>query len=101
MDACMTLRILTPEGAAAERGCDSVVFLLPDGADGRGGGFAGIMRNHAPAVMALAEGPLRASLDGKPVLEAVVSGGFASVRDNVVTVLTESVIFSHNGAESG
>ena len=91
MDGPMTLRVLTPNGAAAETACDSVVLLLRDGADGRGGDYVGIQRDHAPAALALADGPVRASLDGTDVLRLRVGGGFASVRDNVVTVLTDRV----------
>ena len=82
--APMTLRLLTPAGLAAEAGCDSVVLTLADG------GLAGVMRDHAPAVMALGAGPVRASLGGKPVLKSETKGGFASVKDNVVTVVTDS-----------
>ena len=91
MDGPMTLRVQTPNGAAAETACDSVVLLLRDGADGKGGGFLGVQRDHAPAALALADGPVRASLGGKDVLRLRVGGGFAAVRDNVVTVLTDRV----------
>lgn len=89
--AHMTLRLVTPEGTAAETACDSVVLTMPDGADGRGGGLVGIERGHAPAVLALGDGALRASLGGEKVFEAVVSDGFASVKDNTITVITDRV----------
>ncbi len=90
MDGPMTLRIRTPEGTAAEVSCDNVRFFLRDGADGTGGGFVGIQRGHAPAVLALGDGPIRASLGGRSVLRAHVGSGFASVQEDVITVLTDS-----------
>lgn len=87
--APMTLRVLTPAGIVSETDCDSAVLTIPDGADGRGGGLVGIRRDHAPAILALGEGSIRASLGGKPVLNVSVKGGYASVRDNVITVVTD------------
>jgi len=93
----LTLRLLTPTGIGAETTCDSVQLYLRDNAEGRGGGMVGILRNHAPAVMALGKGPVRASLGGETVFSAVAEGGFASVRDNVITVITDSAVI--DGAE--
>lgn len=86
----MTLRLLTPTGVSAQTPCDSVQLTIRDGADGQGGGLVGIRRNHAPAVLALGEGTILAELDHKPVFRANVSGGFASVDNNIVTVITDS-----------
>ena len=86
----MTLRMLTPTGLSEEIACDSVVLMQRDGAAGHDGGLVGIHIGHAPAVIALGDGPVKASLGAKTVLRASVSGGFASVLDNVVTVITDS-----------
>ena len=85
----MTLRIVTPDGMAGETACDSVSLLLRDDTEGKKGGSVGIWKDHAPAVMALGSGPVTASLRGTRVLETSVYGGFASVRDNTVTVITD------------
>ncbi len=99
----MTLRLLTPSGAAASAACDSVQLVMRPNAEGQKGGLVGIKRDHTAAVIALDSGPVLAALEGKPVLRASVSGGFASVRDNVVTVLSETVQVeeSHDGHASG
>ncbi len=89
--APLLLRLLTPTGTSAEVVCDSVQLTLRDNAAGAGGGLIGIRHNHAPAVLALAEGPIRASLRGETVFRAT-AGGFASVRDNVVTVISDSAV---------
>ena len=86
----MTLRLLTPDGVLKEIGCDSVQLILRDGVRGEGGGSVGIQKGHAPAVMALGRGVLRASLTGEAVFRARTEDGFASVRDNVITVITDS-----------
>jgi len=96
-DAPLTLRLMTPTGTAAEVRCDSVQLTLRDDARGRGGGLTGILRGHAPAVMALGKGPARASLAGERVFSAAVDGGFASVRNDVITVITDSAAI--DGAE--
>ena len=88
----LTLRLLTPTGIASETKCDSVQLCLRDNAAGRGGGMAGILRGHESAVMALGKGPVRGSVAGEAVFSARVEGGFASVRDKVVTVITDSAV---------
>ena len=88
----MTLRLLTPTGTSAEAACDSVLLTQRDGAEGHGGGLVGIRADHAPAVIALGEGAVTASLGQNTVFRAAVSGGFASVLDNVVTVITNSAV---------
>ena len=97
-NAPMTLRLLTPAGTSAEVPCDSVQLTLRDDAKGRGGGWIGILRDHAPAVMALGNGGIQASLDGECVFRASADGGFASVGDNVITVITDSAVIE--GRES-
>ena len=87
----MTLRLLTPAGYSSETACDSVHLTQRDSIAGTGGGLVGVRADHAPAVIALGKGPVTASLGAKTVFRAVVSGGFASVLDNVVTVITDAV----------
>ena len=87
----LKLRLLTPTGYASETACDSVILTQRDSVEGTGGGLVGIRAGHAPAVIALGEGVAEASLGAKTVFCASVSGGFASVLDNVVTVITDRV----------
>ena len=91
-NAPMTLRLLTPGGVSAETPCDSVQLVLRDGVSGQGGGYIGIQRNHTPAVLALGQGTIRASLGQETVFLATAADGFASVRDNVITVITDSAV---------
>lgn len=97
----MTLRLLTPKGTSAETACDSVLLTQRDSVEGRGGGLVGIRADHAPAVIALGEGPVTASLGQRIVFRAAVSGGFASVLENVVTVITDSAVVDPDPASSG
>ncbi len=85
----MTLRLMTPSGLSEEIPCDSVQLTQRDSVAGYGGGLVGIRTGHAPAVIALGEGPVQASLGAKIVFHASVSGGFASVLDDVVTIITD------------
>ena len=90
-DAPLTVRIVTPNGVAAEAACDSVILPVADGKSGTGGGSMGIRRGHAQAMIALAEGTVRARLAGNTVLSAAVTSGIASVGGNVVRILAEHV----------
>ena len=87
----LTLTVLTPAGAAAETECSSVTLFARDNEAGQGGGSVGVRPGHLPAVIALApDSEVRASSDGRVTLSVTVSGGFATVRDDKVTVVTES-----------
>ncbi len=91
MNAKLTFRLVTPTGVAAEAECDLVSLVARDNERGEGGGSVGIMRGHAPALVALAkDSKITAKTDGKPAVTATVSGGFASVADDVVTVIAET-----------
>ena len=87
--AALLLKIITPEGEAARAECDSVGLVSRDDPSGSGGGGIGIRRGHIPAVIALRPGSLvTAKLGGKPLLSVRVTGGFASVRSDTVTVIS-------------
>ena len=88
----LTLRILTPQGERQSVSCDAVTLFARDGEGGEGGGSVGISRGHMPAVVALEdESIVSAASDGETVASFTVSGAFAVVKDNVVTVTAESV----------
>ena len=86
------LIVITPRGEAANVECESATVFCRDGINGENGGSIGIMRGFLPSLIALKEGsPVRAMSGGKPVFEARVKGGFASVKDDIVTVMTEAL----------
>jgi F0F1-type ATP synthase epsilon subunit len=87
----LTLTVLTPAGIATETECTSVTLFARDNGAGEGGGSVGIRPGHLPAVIALAPGSsVKCSSDGRLTLSVTVSGGFATVRDDKVTVVAES-----------
>ncbi len=88
--------VLTPHGKAVDIRCDSVHLVLCDDETGHGGGQVGLRRGHLPAVLALGDGPADALLHGETVFHTVLHGGFASVRDNVIRVITDSEIETDN-----
>ena len=57
-------------------------------------GLMGILPNHAPLLTALEIGPLRLRNENKEWLSFAVMGGFATIKDNVLTLIV-------NQAESG
>ena len=87
----VTLKVVTPTGVFAETECDSVTLTAADNADGQGGGSIGILPGHLPGIFALAEGEIRYRIGEKRSVCCTVRGGFASLRDDVLTVLTNSV----------
>ena len=90
--APMELIILTPHGEAVDVRCDSVRLTLCDDETGHGGGLVGFHRGHLPAVLALGDGAADAMLHGESVFHSTLHGGFASVRDDVIRVITDSEI---------
>ncbi len=86
------LKIVTPTGEAAVVSCDSVQMKTPDDAEGKNGGWIGIRRGHMDALLAIVEGPVVALKNGREVARIPVGEGFASVKENVVTVITQDAV---------
>ncbi len=72
--------VVTPERTLFDTPVESVTLPLFDGE-------IGILHGHTPLIGRLGYGELRTK-DGNTVHRYFVDGGFAQVRDNVVTVLT-------------
>lgn len=87
----LTLIVITPEGRREGIPCDSVTFFVRDNERGEGGGSMGVRRGHIDAIAALEPGSaVRARSEGKEIASFRVSGGFASVKNNAVTVVAET-----------
>jgi F-type H+-transporting ATPase subunit epsilon len=78
----LRVSVLSPEQTVYDGAADSVVAPALDGE-------LGILRGHAPLMAILGEGDLRIRT-GTQTVRLHVAGGFLQVRDNVVTVLSES-----------
>src|SRR3979409_1447504 len=72
--------VVTPERALVDATADFVALPLYDGE-------LGVLPRRAPLIGRLGDGELRIR-NGTTVERFFVDGGFAQVRDNVVTVLT-------------
>ncbi len=88
----MEFIVLTPHGEAVDVHCDSVHLTICDDETGHGGGQIGFHRGHLPAVLALGDGAADALLHGETVFHTTLHGGFASVRNDVIRVITDSEI---------
>ncbi len=84
----VTLKILSPGGMNRTMECDSVMLWMAPDSKGKGEGSIGIRKGHTDAVIALGSGPVEARVNGQTVFSAVTKGGFATVSDDVVTVVT-------------
>jgi len=89
----LTLEVITPSGAHPSESVDYVV--LP-GADG----YIGILPSHISLVTALKAGVLSyrpgGADPGSPKTVVAVSGGFAEVSDDVVTVLADTAEYAEH-----
>jgi len=84
----LTLVITTADGETQSFACDSVNLISCDDSMGDNGGSIGIRRGHMPAVIALEpDSMIKAMQNGNRVYSAKIGGGFASVRNNTVTVV--------------
>jgi len=78
-------QVITPEKQLGPFEAVSVIFPAADGQ-------VGVLNDRAPLIALLGAGPLRIrSIDGR-LTEYFVSGGFAQVRQNVTTILTEQCV---------
>ncbi|MGH7288720.1 MAG: ATP synthase F1 subunit epsilon [Myxococcota bacterium] len=84
----LELRVVTPEGQAFRGPAESVV--LP----GAEGDF-GVLPGHEVFLSALRIGPMTIQPPSGDALHAVVSGGFAEVHDDQVSVMVGSCEFAH------
>jgi len=75
--------VVTPEKAEIDQEADFVVLPMVDGE-------LGVQKNHTPLIGRVGSGELRLTVAGL-VQKFRISGGFAQVRANVITVLTTKV----------
>lgn len=85
----LRLIVVTPMGEIFNGECDSLHLNTPDGENGSGGGSVGIRQNHADAIIALQKGIVRAYRSGELSAGIDCENGFATVRDNTVTVVCD------------
>lgn len=91
--APLELIVLTPHGEAVDVHCDSVHLTVCDDETGHGGGRSAFTAAIFPGrLLALGDGPADALLHGEAVFHTVVHGGFASVRNDVIRVITDSAV---------
>ena len=82
--AALQCIVVTPERTWLDEVVNSVVLPAYDGE-------IGILHGHTPLIARLGHGELRTRTGGS-VQRYFVNGGFAQVRDDVVTVLTQRAI---------
>ncbi len=85
----MQLIIATPKGSLAPFECDSVHLNVCDNAKEKNGGNYGIRKGHVKTLFSLEKGTVTALLSGETVFSARSSKGFATVNNDVVTVVVE------------
>ena len=81
-NSAITCTVITPERKVLEEKASQVIVPAHDG-------LIGILNDRAPLVCELGEGRLRIDKTGGGEVSVDISGGFAQVLNNQVTVLTE------------
>lgn len=84
--------LISPEESEGPVNCSFVKFIISDGAKGSEGGSYEVKSGHTDAVFALDEGEVAAGLTGGNELKRRISGGFATVKDNLVKILANDVL---------
>ncbi len=77
------LRVVTPDRVVFDRKVRSVVFMGIDGS-------YGILARHAPLMTATRPGIVKITQTDGQVEEMLVTEGFAEMRDNVLSMVTEA-----------
>ena len=85
----LVLKVITPAGSFGPYRCQSVRLNASDDAEGSGGGSCGIRPGHIESLISVEKGPLTAYSGGEVILSAECGNGFATVEDDVVTVVIE------------
>ena len=85
----MTLKFVTPTGCSEIVECDSVHLIMASGTDGKGGGSIGIRTGFEKAMIVLDSGNVDAFLSGNKVFSKHSDGGFATVNDDVIVVISK------------
>ncbi len=88
--ADVVLNIVTPKATYGPYNCDSIHLTICDDSKNQGGGKCGIRKGHAKALLALDEGVVEGYLSEKTIIVGKSGCGFATVNENVVTVVVES-----------
>jgi F-type H+-transporting ATPase subunit epsilon len=77
------LRVVTPERTVMQR---DVVSVMAPGSNG----YFGVLAHHAPMLAEIGVGRLTTTEDGDKQTILAVSGGFAEVRGNSMTILADA-----------
>lgn len=87
----MVFTLFTPERSFPPVECDSVRLSIAESADGKFSGSYGIRKGHAKAIFSLGSGKICVSLNGRSVFSCESREGFATVENDEIRVIAESV----------
>ena len=85
----LTFKIVSLNGGTEPIECDSVHLILCDSTEGKDGGSIGIRTGHIRSLLSVAGGKVSAYLDAKEIFSCQSDGGFATVEDDTVTLVTQ------------
>ncbi len=85
----LTLWVVTPTGTLPSVACDSVHLWVQEDEKGKQGGAYGIRSGHVESLLALQKGTASAYLDNQLIFSATCGNGFATVKNDKVTLVVE------------
>ena len=85
----LTFKIISLNGSTEPIECDSVHLILRDSTEGKGGGSMGVRTGHIKSLLSVADGKVNAYLNSKEIFSCTTVGGFATVEDDTVTLVTQ------------
>lgn len=86
----ITLNIVGRNGKSQSVSCDSVRLNACDNNKGKNGGSLGIRKGHLKSLIALSPSTVEGYLKDELVFSAEISGGIASVENDIVTVFSDN-----------
>lgn len=87
----MKLTVFTPHRQLPSLECDSVKLPVADSVSGKFSGSYGIRKGHSKTILSLSEGKITAGFNGQTVFSAECQGGFATVENDDVRVITDGI----------
>ncbi len=88
----LELKIVSLNGGIDPVKCDSVNLILCDDDMGNRGGSIGIREGHIKSLLSVDRGKVSAYLNGEEIFFCQTAGGFATVENDIVTVVTEKIM---------
>ena len=87
----LIVEIITPMGTKFKKSCTSIQFNVADNSKGNYCGSYGVRAVHAKSILAIQKGSVKVFNDGELIFNCECGDGFATVDNNTVALVVESL----------